>query len=390
MPSPQKPQFVDERSNTDKSLSVERDKTTKALDKASLKTRLKTNRILKDERTNADQATAASRINHDDSRHLNQISELEQNHLKEERKETDSATDAERSKIDLAISKEREAATELVAAVLDSERAATDKNLVLERDATDSSVEDSSRELKSEVADHAKTKVSLTTRDEFLAIVSHDLRNPLGAVRSYAEILLNQSKYGHLHPEVKEYIGAIMRNADASLRLISDLLDVERMANDNFHLTFKKNEVKELIRESIETFAKDASDKDIRLSQESWSIDGIIECDHDRIMQVISNLLGNAMKYTPMGGAISIGALITGAELLISVRDSGPGIPDAKKVKIFQRFTQLGTKDRSGLGLGLYISKMLIEAHHGRLWVESESGNGSIFSFTIPMKPKCT
>lgn len=101
-------------------------------------------------------------------------------------------------------------------------------------------------------------------------------------------------------------------------------------------------------------------------------------------MQVVSNLLGNAMKFTHKGGVISIGAQFSGTELQISIRDSGPGIPEAQKTKIFERFAQFGVKDRNGLGLGPYISKMLIEAHGGRLWVESELGRGSKFLFTIP------
>ena len=107
-------------------------------------------------------------------------------------------------------------------------------------------------------------------------------------------------------------------------------------------------------------------------------------CDGDRISQVLSNLLGNALKFTPQDGTISLGVLKTKEGIEISISDTGPGIPDDQMVKIFSRFTQINNKDRSGLGLGLYISKMLIEAHQGRIWVTSVPANGSTFTFILP------
>jgi len=101
-------------------------------------------------------------------------------------------------------------------------------------------------------------------------------------------------------------------------------------------------------------------------------------------MQVLSNLIGNALKFTPSGGSITLNANLGETEGEVSVCDTGPGIPEGKKDYIFDRFAQLRSKDRTGLGLGLYISKMLIEAHHGRLWVESKVGEGSTFYFAIP------
>ena len=106
--------------------------------------------------------------------------------------------------------------------------------------------------------------------------------------------------------------------------------------------------------------------------------------DSDRITQVLSNLVGNALKFTPEGKSINIGAVQIESGIQVFVQDTGPGIPEEKLNCIFDRFAQLGSKDRSGLGLGLYIAKMLIEAHHGQLWVDSKVGDGSTFYFTIP------
>ncbi len=383
MNTPQKPQFTAERSKTNESLTAERNKATEVLDTASEKSSAQTDQIVKDQRDIADQKTAHSRTEHDDGR-KNEIIPADQVRLNKEREQSDLATDIERSKVDLALGKERSDANKMVATVLKRERTATDKNLLSERDATDLNLHGSSHKLRNEEADHARTKVSLTSRDEFLAIVSHDLRNPIGAARSYAEILLDESKYGHLEPEVKKYLAAIKRNTDSSLRLISDLLDVERMAQGNLVLSIRRQNVEQMLRDSIETFANEASSKNISLKVAPWSREGAVECDPDRIMQVISNLLGNAVKFTPIGGEILIRASFSELEMQISVRDSGPGIPDAQKTKIFERFAQLGVKNRTGLGLGLYISRMLIEAHHGQLWVESEVAHGSTFCLAIP------
>ncbi len=111
----------------------------------------------------------------------------------------------------------------------------------------------------------------------------------------------------------------------------------------------------------------------------------LAEIDHDRVLQVLSNLTGNALKFAPNGGIIKLSAQKKANEVEISVTDSGPGIPEQKKAQIFDRFSQLRTNDRRGLGLGLFISKWMVEAHKGRIWVTSEPGKGSTFTFTLPI-----
>jgi signal transduction histidine kinase len=118
-------------------------------------------------------------------------------------------------------------------------------------------------------------------------------------------------------------------------------------------------------------------------------VHGDVLCDRDRIYQVLSNLVSNAVKFTPEGGSITVNVNFRENEVQVSVHDTGPGIPDDKKERIFERFVQLASNDRRGLGLGLHISKMLVEAHQGRLWVQSQVGEGSFFFFSIPkLRPK--
>ncbi len=109
------------------------------------------------------------------------------------------------------------------------------------------------------------------------------------------------------------------------------------------------------------------------------------DIDHDRILQVLSNLIGNALKFASKGSAIDLSARAKNSEVVISVSDNGPGVPEGKKAEIFERFSQLKTNDRRGLGLGLFISKWIVEAHQGRIWVKSEIGKGSSFSFKLPL-----
>ncbi len=134
----------------------------------------------------------------------------------------------------------------------------------------------------------------------------------------------------------------------------------------------------------MESFIHAAISKNVLLRSIPSVTTSEIFCDRDRIVQVLSNLIGNALKFTSDGGKIIIKTESTDQEIIISVSDTGPGIPVEKTQKIFEKFAQLGSKDRNGLGLGLHISKMLVESHGGKLWVESQFGYGSTFFVSIP------
>lgn len=382
-----------ERKNTDHSLSKERDKVN---DESLLKERKtaerSTDKVVNEERQLADKAKADARDQADidlknDSNILSSDEKVAEDarHLQRDRQSTDKGTELERERIDDALEKERDIKNTLIARFLKGEREKTDKSLSLERTRADSEVDRGMILLSSEIANHLQTKTTLTTRNEFLAIVSHDLRNPIGAVSSSAGVLLEQSDQHSLSPETRELVELIKRNADTSLRLISNLLDMEQVAQGKLQFKFRRHDIAEIIQESIESYAHQASAKSIVLRFLPGDIHGEVLCDRDRILQVLSNLIGNAIKFTPKDGSVTVNSNFQDNEVQISVIDTGAGIPEDKIEHIFERFMQIGSNDRGSLGLGLYISRMLIEAHEGRLWVESVPGEGSTFFFTLPI-----
>jgi signal transduction histidine kinase len=139
-----------------------------------------------------------------------------------------------------------------------------------------------------------------------------------------------------------------------------------------------------LVAEAIEAFQPAALDKGVSLVAEMASGTLPAEFDHERMLQVCANLISNAIKFTPSGGEVHLSVEMTPAEVRFCVRDTGVGIPAPMLEPIFERFWQVGTNDRRGMGLGLYISKCIVDAHHGRMWAESEPGKGSQFYFRLP------
>jgi signal transduction histidine kinase len=240
--------------------------------------------------------------------------------------------------------------------------------------------------LSQEQERHQKTQAALTTREEFLAIVSHDLRNPLNNISMATQNLLEEPGVAK---DVKELASSIGRSAGEMLRLIEDLLDIERIAVGKLTLHIEQHDVREIIKQAVEQLQEVAASKGITLSAEPQDVSGYVVCDRNRVMQVLSNLIGNAIKFTPAKGKIRVSCQRSGPEgeeVQISVSDTGEGIAPEKIATIFERFSQIHNQDRRGIGLGLYIAKMMVEEHPGRLWVESKLGEGSTFHFTLPLR----
>lgn len=370
-----------ERKKTDESLINERDKTDASIIKAREKTEVQTDKHVETERAVADLTLLATRKEADVERNLGAEAKAT---IKEERKDADRVTELERTNVDALIEKEREEKNASDSSLLFKERVQTDLNLQEERIRSDSKERINSSLLSHEIAEHSKTKVALTSRDEFLAIVSHDLRNPLGAISAWVELFLEENT--KLDPDFQNGLDLIKRSADTALRLIRDLLDMESIAEGKFLLKSESHSIAKILQESVQSCGHMASSKNIKLILKCETETEVV-CDHDRILQVLSNLIGNAAKFTPEGGSIFLSAKMNGTDVLVAVRDTGIGIAPEKQEIIFDRFAQLAKKDRQGLGLGLYISKLIVEAHQGRLWVESALGEGSTFKFTIPVRP---
>lgn len=309
--------------------------------------------------------------------------ELEKKQPKERRR-ADNAIAAERAFVNAALTDEQGESPRSSAGLIEKAREETDRSMMEERHRADATSVRSSKRIADEIRAHEKTKMALTTRDEFLAIVSHDLRNPIGAVSTCASMLLEDFLYHDMNPEIRHWITFVKRNADTALNMIRDLLDMERLAEGKLQLNIGRHDLNVVVREAVENFILIAAAKNILLRAIENPRPVYARCDRERVLQVLSNLIGNALTYTPGNGSVVVRTAVNDDEIKISVTDTGPGIPAEKQAQIFERFAQLGTKNRQGLGLGLYISKMLIVLHEGRIWVESEPGKGSSFYFTVP------
>jgi signal transduction histidine kinase len=167
-------------------------------------------------------------------------------------------------------------------------------------------------------------------------------------------------------------------------RLVRDLLDFGTLEDGRLRVAAEREDVRGLITHAVDAFNAVAAASFVSLSGDLPPDPVIASCDPHRILQVLSNLIHNAIKFTPKGGSIRVRAARKGAGCIVSVSDTGIGIPDHELTSIFQRFRQLSATDRTGLGLGLYISMWIIEAHSGRIWAESQVGKGTTFYFTIP------
>ena len=223
---------------------------------------------------------------------------------------------------------------------------------------------------------------ALHARDQVVAVVSHDLRNPLGTIAAAADLIVELEL-----PEDKkaEQLQIIRRTTTRMSRLIEDLLDVSRIEAGGLSVELEPLDMGALVREALELQGPQAQERQVELAMDVEPGLPRVRGDHHRILQVFSNLLGNALKHTPRGGRVTVSTRADGSRVLVQVRDTGDGIEREHLAHLFDRFWQARRTDRSGAGLGLAIVKAIVEAHEGRVWADSEPGKGSVFSFTLPL-----
>jgi signal transduction histidine kinase len=220
-------------------------------------------------------------------------------------------------------------------------------------------------------------------REELLAIVSHDLRNPLNAVMLAASLLKTNDG---IPADDREQIDTIDVSAKRMSRLIADLLDVTRLdGGKRLPIDPERVQVSSLFMETYELFKAQAGAGSVTLQPRSADSVPDVWADRHRVLQVLSNLVGNSLKFTPKGGVVALSAEPREQEVLFTVADTGPGIPARHLNDIFSPYWQAKRTERLGAGLGLPIAKGIVEAHGGRIWVESEPGNGTKFFFTLPI-----
>lgn len=220
------------------------------------------------------------------------------------------------------------------------------------------------------------------TRDDTLAAISHDLRNGLNTVIT-AVGLLQRS----LPPEGRDrrHVDAIRRAAERMNRLIGDLLDVASIESGRFFVEQLNEPVRPLVQTAVAAHRAHAAEKSLRLVEDVESGESEVVCDRERVLQVLGNLIGNAIKFTPEGGTVTVSAERAGDEMMFSVRDTGIGVSNKQLPHVFDRFWQAAPKARLGSGLGLTIAKGVVEALGGRIWAESRPNEGTVFSFTLPL-----
>lgn len=230
---------------------------------------------------------------------------------------------------------------------------------------------------------HQQTLSAARAHQEVLSIVSHDLRNPLGVVIMAAhELGLVAASLEHAQV-VQTIAASILRNSNTMQRLIADLLDESRIRTGHLALVCEAHSLSQLLADTLELRAL-ARQKRMRIQIVAPAQEGLVTCDRLRMGQVLGNLIGNAIKFGRENSTVTVSSEQANGEVTFSVRDEGVGIPAEALPKIFDQFWQARAGIRSGVGLGLYIVKGIVEAHGGRIWVESELGVGSTFHVHIP------
>jgi signal transduction histidine kinase len=352
-----------EQDRTDQSLRQERERTDEEFGKKQDSIEEDADAVVQRARANADASLKEARAKTDEKLARSEAPRQELQSVASERRQEDASLRHERATSDEKLLEEREARKRALASLLRLERETTDQHLLTERERSDE---------------------ALAARDDFLGMVSHDLRTLLGGIAMRAAMIVRNTADDEAGQRIRRDAASIQHFTARMNRLIGDLLDVASIEAGRLTVEPRPEDAIRLVRETVEAFQPAASAKGISLDTEVARDSRLARFDHERILQVLANLLSNAIKFTPEGGRISIRVEPAEQEVRFSVTDTGPGIAEDNLRRIFERFSQVLAGDRRGLGLGLYISKCIVEAHGGRIWAESKTGAGSTFFFTLP------
>lgn len=350
------PHVVSERQQTDESLRAEREKADQTLGEQLADVDEAADAVIVVARARADKVLAAARAKTD-----RQTTRSGPANIAEQRQRSleDQTLQKERAGADEAVRAER---AEQVA-VLSRERHETDRDLFSER---------------------ARSDDSLATRDEFLALVSHDLLNLLNTIVLYARLVTEEVLRDDHIERVTQHARRIQRASSRMNRLIGDLVDVASIEAGALAVTRELSDPAQIVSEAVSSLQGQASAKSLSLVAVLEPSLAPAALDAARIHQVLINLISNAIKFTPEHGKIAVRARRVGADIRIDVIDTGIGIASDMLEVIFERFVQIKKNDTRGVGLGLYISRCIVQGHGGRIWAESKTGEGSTVCFTLP------
>jgi signal transduction histidine kinase len=222
------------------------------------------------------------------------------------------------------------------------------------------------------------------TKDDIMAMVAHDLKGPLTALRLDMDRLREEAAD---ESSVRRRFDRARRNVDAMTRIVDNLLDGARIESGTLRMDLAEHAFEPIVAQAVELLQPLADQKGIRLAP-SASPAGTLLCDRDRMLQVLSNLVGNAIKFTPAGGKVDVAVTCRTDAIVVCVRDTGPGIAPDELPHLFEKYWQGNRQAHpSGIGLGLAIAKEIVVAHKGRIWAESQPGEGSRFFLSIPRAP---
>ena len=357
------PQESPERELTDVSLREERERADWEMTANRLATEKRADAVVKHARENADAILVVAREKADNMADATAPIDI-QAEIAEDRGVEDLTLRDERAVEDMTVRRQRDARARMLTRHFPIERDATDQYLLTER---------------------ARSDEALATRDDFLGMVAHDLRDLLNGVVVSSQFLAQKLEKHSDRDRLLLETTRIERYGARMNRLIGDLVDVASIEAGKLTMQTVQGDVASLVFEAVESVQISASTKGVSLAVRDLQETYLVEFDHDRMLQVLANLIANSIKFTPKGGSILVHCERVGESLEFCVDDSGEGIPAAMLEAVFERFWQVGKNDRRGLGLGLYISRCIVEAHGGNIRAESSPGQGTQMYFTLPV-----
>jgi PAS domain S-box-containing protein len=234
-----------------------------------------------------------------------------------------------------------------------------------------------------------EVEVASKHKSDFLANMSHELRTPLNAIVGFSQVL-KEKLFGELNDKQSEYVDDILSSANHLLSLINDILDLSKVEAGQVELELAPFSLREALERGIVMVREKASTNGVVLALDLDPTVDLVQGDERRIRQVVFNLLSNAVKFTPEGGTVNVCTARSDGEVRVAVSDTGPGIAPPDQERIFEEFQQaeMGEQQGEGTGLGLALSRRLVELHGGRIWVESKLGDGATFAFTLPVESR--
>jgi signal transduction histidine kinase len=362
-----------ERESTDQSLRQERDKTDRALATRQADMARRADAMVDHARNTADAVLSVARDTAEavldaardkaDERRLSGGGNSDQAALEEERGVADNALQAERKDAEEVLREERDEYARALRTFLPLGRESTDRSLRSERIRADQAV---------------------VNRDDFLAIVAHDLRGMLNGILLSSALLAQRAERDNADASTLAETVRIGRYVARMERLIGDLVDIASVDAGKLAVAPSSGYLAGPIAEAADAFQTAAASKGITLESRVGALPLQASFDHNRILQVLGNLVSNALKYTPRGGKITLVGVRDDGGVRLTVSDTGSGIPEEALESIFERFTQVGANGHGGLGLGLYISRCLVQAHGGSIRAESDPGAGTRICLTLP------